>query len=190
MATAHHDGDKQRQSGTAQRSETPGDWDGMQDQVGQAAGAAVEQGGRLLDAAKAQALSYADQRKNDVAQTIVDLANSIRDSGRALEDRPQIHSVVDSAAQGLERVADTIRTRSIGDIVNDVEAVVRRRPALVAAATLAAGVLLARFIRSSAEGMRDVGQQRGRSDSARRWDQQPMQNRSRSSASAREQTRA
>jgi hypothetical protein len=190
MATAHHDGDKQRQSGTGQGADTSGDWGAMQDQVGQAAGAAVEQGRHFLDAAKAQALGYADQRKNDVAQTIVDLASSLRESGRAFEDRPQLRTVVDSAVQGLEQVADTIRTRSIADIVNDVEAVVRRRPAMVAAATLAAGVLVARFIRSSAEAMRGVEQQRGRSDGARRWDQQPMQNRSQSYASSREQTRA
>jgi len=187
MATGYPDGDK-RQSGSAQRGETSSDWDGVKDQVGQAAGAAVEQGRHFLDSAKTQAISLVEQRKNDVAQTIGGLANSVRESGRAFEDRPQFRTVVDGAAQGLEQFADTIRNRSVADIVNDVEAVVRRQPALVAAATLAAGFLLARFIRSSAEGMRNVDQ-RSRFDGAGRRQEQPMQSGSQSYASARDEAR-
>jgi hypothetical protein len=183
MATGHYDGDKQRQSGSAERAETGGDWGDM-------AGAAAEQGRHFLDSAKAQATGYADQRKNDVAQSIVDLAGSLRESSRAIEDRPQIRTLVDSAAQGLEQFAETIRARSIADIFNDVEAVVRRRPAVVAAATLAAGFLVARFIRSSAEGLRDLDQQRGRSGGTGRWQQQPINNRSQSYASVRDDARA
>jgi hypothetical protein len=62
--------------------------------------------------------------------------------------------VVDSAAEGLDQFADSIRERTVTDIFNDVEEVVRRRPAAVAAVTVAIGFLAARFIKSSAEDMR------------------------------------
>ncbi|HEX2725947.1 MAG TPA: hypothetical protein VHN20_09030 [Beijerinckiaceae bacterium] len=179
MASGYPDGDRQRQSGSGQRGEAPGDSGGMRDQVEHAAGAAVEQGRHFLGAAKAQALTLAEQRKNDMAQTVSGLANSVRESGRAFEDRPQIRSLVDGAAQGLEQVADSIQNRSVADLVNDIEAMVRRQPVLVAAATLAAGFLVARFVRSSAEGMRGFDQPGGRSDATRRR-QQPMQSRTQS----------
>ena len=186
MASGYPDGDRQRQSGSGQRGDAAGDSGGMRDQAQQVAGAAVEQGRHFLDAAKAQAFTLAEQRKNDMAQSVVGLANSVREFSSAFEDRPQIRSLVDSAAQGLEQFADGMQHRSVADIVGDVERIVRRQPALVAAATLAAGFLVARFVRSSAEGMRGFDQPSGRSDGARR--QQPMQGRSQSSA--REEARA
>jgi hypothetical protein len=62
--------------------------------------------------------------------------------------------VVDSAAEGLEQLADSIRERSFSDIINDFEDVIRRRPATVAAVSVAIGFLTARFVKSTAEDMR------------------------------------
>jgi hypothetical protein len=139
-------------------AQAPEDWNTLKDDVSHMAGAAAERGRHFLDAAKDQATSYADQRKNDAAQSVADLAHSLRESCRVFEDRPHIGAFVESAAEGLDQLSETIRSRSFADIFNEVEGYMRRRPAAVGAATLAAGFLVARFIKASADNMRDEQQ--------------------------------
>jgi hypothetical protein len=55
-----------------------------------------------------------------------------------------------------------VRERSVAEIYSDVEDVLRRRPAAVAVATLAAGFLISRFIRASADNLRVADAQRRR----------------------------
>ncbi|MDQ4136116.1 MAG: hypothetical protein M3158_08040, partial [Pseudomonadota bacterium] len=123
-----------------------GDWDSLKGGVGEMAGAAMDQGRHLLDSAREQATGFVDQRKNDVAQSVVNLANSLRESGSAFDDRQQIKALVESAAGGLEQLAESIRSRNLGDVLGDVEDLVRRRPMAAAVATMAAGFLIARFV--------------------------------------------
>lgn len=142
------------------RGEHPADWDALKDDVGGIANVALERGRHFIDSARDQATGYVDRRKDDMAQSVTDLAHSLRESCRSFDDRPNIQAFVDSAAEGLEQFADEIRTRSFGEIFDEVESVMRRRPAAVAATTFAAGFLLARFIKSSAEGARYQGANR------------------------------
>jgi len=138
------------------------DWDALKDDVGDIANAAVQRGRHFLDSAREQATGYVDRRKENVAQSVADFATSLREATSSFDDRPNIRAFVDSAAEGLDQFADSIRERSVEDIFNDVEEVVRHRPAAVAAVTVAIGFLTARFIKSSAEGMRQSpGSQRG-----------------------------
>jgi hypothetical protein len=123
------------------------------------AGAAVERGRHFLDSARQQATSYVDDRKNEAAEAVVDLANTLRDSAGSFGERPNIRALVDTAANGLDQLAGTIRERSFGDILGTIESAVRRRPAVAAAATMAAGFLVSRFIKASSESARDVGRQ-------------------------------
>ncbi len=130
------------------------DWDALRGDVNDIAGAAVERGRHFIDAAREQATDYAGRRKDDIAQSVADFATSLRDSTASFDERPNIRAVVDSAAEGLEQLAETIRDRSFADIFNDFENVVRRRPATVAAVSVALGFLTARFIKSTAEDLR------------------------------------
>ncbi|HEX5866442.1 MAG TPA: hypothetical protein VFY72_01960 [Beijerinckiaceae bacterium] len=123
------------------------------------AGAAMDQGRHLLDSAREQATGYVDERKNDVAESVVNLANSLRETGGAFEGREQIRGLVESAAGGLEHLAEGIRSRSLGDVLGDVEDLVRRRPMTAAVATMAAGFLIARFVKASAESARRGGRE-------------------------------
>lgn len=142
--------------GTSGGTKRPEGWDDIKGDVGEIAGAAVEQGRHFLDSAKAQATTFVDKRKDDAAQSVADLAKSLRDTLKQFEDRPNIRAFADSAADGLDQLAETIRSRSFNEIFGDVEQVMRRRPGTVAAATLVAGFLTARFIKSSAEGIRQA----------------------------------
>ena len=150
MAVGQQGSDDNRQQQGADE-----DWDALKSDVSDMAGAAVEQGWHFLDAAREQATDYADRRKDDVAQSVADFATSLRGATGSFEDRPNIHAIVDSAAEGLEQLADTIRERSFADIFNDIENVARERPATVAAISVAIGFLTARFIKSTAESLRN-----------------------------------
>jgi hypothetical protein len=120
------------------------------------ASAALDQGRNLLGSARDQATSYADRRKNETAETVVDLARSLRDAKGSFEGRENIQAFVDTAADGLEQLAGTIRDRSFQEIYGEVEAFARKRPVAVGAASVLAGFLLARFIKSSATGMAEA----------------------------------
>ncbi len=137
----------------SQTPESP-DWDDLKEDVGDIAGAAVERGRTFIYAAREQATDYADKRKGDVAQSVADFAHSLRESTATFEDRPNIKAVVDSAAEGLDNLAGTIRDRSYGEIFSDVEEIMRQRPAAVVAVSVALGFLTARFIKSTAADLR------------------------------------
>lgn len=157
MATGH---ENKQQSGTSQGGaggQSGPEWDDLKEDVGEMAGAAMDQGRHFLDSAREQATGYVDQRKDALAQSVVELANTLRQSGSAFEDRPAIRAVVEGAAGSLEQLTETIRSRSFGDIFGDVEGMVRRRPAAAAVATMAAGFLLARFVKASAEAGQGAG---------------------------------
>lgn len=145
---------QQNSSNSRQPDSTAEDWDALRGDVGDMAGAAVERGRHFIDSAREQAADYADRRKGDVAQSVADFATSLRESTRSFEERPNIQAVVDSAADGLEQLADSIRDRSFADFFNDFEDTVRHRPAAVAAVSIAIGFLAARFLKSTAEDMR------------------------------------
>ena len=115
------------------------------------AGTAVQQGRQILQSAKGEATGFVDARKNDAAQSIADIAASLRETGNGFEDRPNIKTFVASAADGLDQLAGGIRERSFAEIYAEAESFARRQPVLVGAAAIAAGFLLARFIKSSAE---------------------------------------
>jgi hypothetical protein len=118
------------------------------------AGAAVERGRHFVETARGQATDYVDRRKSDIAQSVADFATSLRESTSSFDDRPNIRAVADSAAEGLEQLADSIRDRSFADMFNDFEDMTRRHPATVAAVSVAVGFLAARFIKSTAEDLR------------------------------------
>ena len=172
-------GGQQRTQASSQGGSPQGaggqDWGAVRDDVTQLASTAVERGRGLLDStidqAKSQATSYVDQRKDEVAESISGFASSLREATKEFDDRPGIREFVDTAAGGLEQVADSIRERSFNEIFEYGEDMIRRRPGAVAAATLVAGFLVARFIKSSAENIREAEATRRRGRGAQRGGQ-------------------
>jgi hypothetical protein len=148
MSVGYQNGGKNQQGAEG------ADWDTLKEDVGQIAGVAAERGRHFLDSAREQATLYVDHRKDAVAESVADLATSLREATSSFEDRPNIRAFADSAAEGLNQLAGTIRDRSVADIFSDMEDIVRERPAVVAAVSVALGFLTARFIKASAEGLR------------------------------------
>ncbi len=118
--------------------------------VEETAEVAMERGRSFAAAARTHALSYAEDRKSEAARSVGDLAGSLRDTGKTFDDRPNLKAFFESAANGLDDLAGQIETRSMADFYQEAETFARRSPAVVAAATFAAGFLLARFVKAGA----------------------------------------
>ncbi|MGU3538204.1 hypothetical protein [Methylobacterium sp. A54F] len=125
------------------------DWRGLKGEVEGIADVAAERGRSLMDAARAQAQDYVERRKGDAAQSVNDLAKTLRDSSRTFDDRPNIKAFFDSAAEGLEQLGGSIEARSFTDFYEEAESFARRAPVAVAVGTFVAGFIAARFIKSS-----------------------------------------
>ena len=167
MATGH-EGNQQSGTQAAAGGQKGPEWDALKEDVGELAETAMEQGRHIFDSAREQATGYVDQRKDQLAQSVADLANTLRESGGGF-DQPSIRAIVESAAGGLEQVAENIRARSFGDMVDNVETMVRRRPAVAAVATMTVGFLLARFVKASSEAARSAGRSSRPSGGAGQW---------------------
>jgi ElaB/YqjD/DUF883 family membrane-anchored ribosome-binding protein len=171
-----------QQNSNTQQNNGNEDWDALKGDVNDIAGAAVERSRYFIDSAREQATDYVDRRKDDVAQSVADFATSLRESTRSFDERPNIKTVVDTAADGLEQLADSIRDRSFADFFNDFEDMVRRRPATVAAVSVAVGFLAARFIKSTAEDLRYEAMTTGQIQNPQGRSRQGQQSRAKSRA--------
>ncbi len=140
-----HDGPPAAPSAAEERAQ----WRGLQGDVEGLADVAAERGRGLIDAARLQAQDYVERRKGDAAQSVHDLAQTIRNSGRDLGDKPNVRAFFDSAAEGLEQLGASIERRSLSDFYGEAEALARRAPVAVAVGTFVAGLIAARFIKSS-----------------------------------------
>jgi hypothetical protein len=125
------------------------DWKALRGDVEGIADVAVERGRGFVAAARGHAQEYVDRRKGDAAQSVTDLARTVRDSSKTFEDRPNIRAFFDSAAEGLEHLGTQIENKSFAEFYEDAEAIARRAPVAVAVATFVTGFVVARFIKSS-----------------------------------------
>ncbi|WP_349370445.1 hypothetical protein [Salinarimonas sp.] len=131
------------------------DWDDIKREASDAArdtaDEAREAGYAFMNSARDRAADYVERRKESAVQSIDDVATSLRESSDNFDDRPNIRLFIDSAADGLENLADEIRERSFVEVYSDMEQFARRRPAMFATAAGVAGFMIARFLKSSAE---------------------------------------
>ena len=104
----------------------------------------------FADALRQQTQGYVEQRKADAARVVSDVARAIRDTGSGLEALPQLKPFLDQAALGVDDFADGIARRSFGEMYDEVQAAIRRRPGLAAAAAVLAGFGLFRAMQGSA----------------------------------------
>ena len=72
-------------------------------------------------------------------------------SNELRNDNETLASYVDLAGDQMRRLADHIRERGVADMLDDVHAFARRRPALFIGGAFVVGLGLARFLKSSAD---------------------------------------
>lgn len=130
-------------------------WKGVKRDAQGIADAAAEEARKLGDTARREASTFAERRKNTVAQSVADIAGSVRETGDGFADKPNIQAFTRAAADGLDDLAEQISRKSFGELYSDAERFARRRPVAVAAGAAAVGLLAARFLKSSAKHARD-----------------------------------
>jgi len=77
-------------------------------------------------------------------------AGAQQDEVRALIDQSATR-LVEQAGDGLRRIADSVRSKNLDEMVRDAESFARRQPAVFLGAAAVAGFLAVRFLKSSSE---------------------------------------
>lgn len=133
-----------------------GQGEGIREQAHEASAKAQEAAAAARDRVTEQAYSYADKGKQRLADTINDIAVSIREAGHKLHEEHQEGPAgyVDSTADQIERMARYLQQRDVHELYESVENTARQHPAAFIGATFAAGLLAARFLRSSTDRQR------------------------------------
>ncbi len=90
-------------------------------------------------------------RKNRVTDRLDDVAETVRRMGEPLREAPYapLAEYVSSAAGRIEHLASELRGRDVEELAHELGELAQRQPAVFLGATLAAGIVAARFLKSS-----------------------------------------
>ena len=123
-----------------------------------AAGAAANGGANgtsatgVLGGIQQRVTSRVDEQKNRAADGLGGIADVFRNASNELRnDNETIASYVDMASDQMRRFADQIREKGVADMLEDVQAFARRRPALFIGGAFLVGLGIARFLKASAD---------------------------------------
>jgi ElaB/YqjD/DUF883 family membrane-anchored ribosome-binding protein len=125
-------------------------------QLGDVAATAQDKAGELGQQGKSKLASTIDERTNQVGSQAKQLAKALRSSGSQLQmqgdsDTRQVAGLTNAAAERVDRLGGYLQGRSGDDLVRDAEEFARRRPWIVGAIGLAAGLAASRFLKASSE---------------------------------------
>lgn len=137
-----------REGNTADRGPTP------QADPGQPRGGS-EGGGRLgpiMDRVRERVNSELNVRKERASEVLDELAGTVRHVAEPLREGPlaSLADYTDEAASRLGEMAAGMRERDVSELADDLRGIARRRPAAFAAVGFAAGLVAARFLKSTA----------------------------------------
>src|SRR2546428_4629112 len=119
------------------------------------AGHAVEEvkdmGTELIGAVRDGATSLFEEQRRRAAGEIAAFGDVLRRSAQSLDRTagPTVAQYADEAGRQISEFADTLRTRTLGQMANDVEDFARRWPIAFMAAAAGIGVMAGRFLVSS-----------------------------------------
>jgi hypothetical protein len=105
---------------------------------------------RLRDGATARV----SQQKETVTTGLGSIAQAARQTTHQLREQQHgaIAEYVEMAADRLEKFSSSLNGKSVNDLMSDVQQFARRQPAVFVGAAFAAGLLAARFLKSSSPG--------------------------------------
>ncbi len=126
-----------------------------------------QQAGAVASEAKEQGKAALERRKDSAAGQLDAVAGALHETADELHrgDQPQAGRFIEYAADRLESFGRNVRDKNLDTLIDDATRMARRSPATFFAGSMAAGFLLARFLKSSADArLRDSPQERPRSD--------------------------
>jgi len=125
--------------------------DTISNTVDQARQEAGTEGNRLIGAARTRARTAFEHQQHRVADSIGSVAQALHQAADQLNEQNEdvVARYTDTAAQRIEQFADSLRNRDLDDLVGQAEQFARRQPELFLGSAVAAGFLIARFLRTS-----------------------------------------
>ncbi len=139
---------------TASTGQAEGVTQDLKNEARNLANEAKEQTTKVAGQAKDFVSSALDQQKGQAADRLGSLAGVLRDTANQLQEKDGgagIGKFADQAAGQVDRVAQYLRDRDLNTFVRDTETFARRHPDVFLGGTFLAGLLLARFLKSSAD---------------------------------------
>jgi hypothetical protein len=127
--------------------------DQASEKVQDAAAAAQEKASDLRRQGSARLRDEFDQRSNQAGSQVRSLADALRRSGNDLQDEGNTSGarLVGQAADRAEQLGRYLEQKRGDELMSDVETFARRRPWMLAALGMLAGVAAARFMKASSE---------------------------------------
>jgi hypothetical protein len=109
---------------------------------------------RLTEEARQRGQALFEGQRLAAADEIGGMVSALRKTAHELEEehRPSTANLMGRAAESLDRVAGTLRDRDFRALFGQVENYARQHPGMFFGGSVIAGLLLARFLKSSSEG--------------------------------------
>lgn len=113
---------------------------------------ASQQAREVVDSVSEQALSYAERKREAVGANIEAIATALEAGVQSLEEQGNNTAAAygRQAAAGVVDLAEWVQGKSLAELWQHAETYARRQPAVTFGGAMAAGFLLARFLKSSA----------------------------------------
>ena len=129
----------------------------IRDQASEAADDAKGAAASIAEQARARLNEIVDQQKAAGADKIAGVAKAAHSAASDLDEtNPHMARLVRSAADGVERIADDVRGRDIGEVFSTLADFGRRQPVAFFGGAVLAGFILSRFFKSDAPLVDDV----------------------------------
>jgi len=103
----------------------------------------------LTDRLRTDGRQQLENRKRVAAEQIEEVAHALSRAGEQLENQPTLAGYASHIATSVSNLATRLRDGSIEDLIDDTRQLARRNPGLFILGSFAAGVALARFLKSS-----------------------------------------
>jgi hypothetical protein len=105
----------------------------------------------LVDKIRTAASAQLSTQKDRATDTLGSVAQAIRQSTQTFRDQRQdtLAEYVERAADHVDRLSARLRDRDVSRLIDDTQQFARRQPALFIGAAFTAGMLAARFLKSS-----------------------------------------
>ena len=106
----------------------------------------------VMERVRSAATTQLATQKSRATDTIGSLATAMRGTTNTFREQNQdmVAQYVERAAEQLDRLSSHLRERDVNDLLDDAGRFARRQPAVFIGAAFAAGVIAARFLKSSA----------------------------------------
>jgi hypothetical protein len=107
----------------------------------------------VTEQAKQQVTSTLESQKDRAVDTLVSVAQALRQTGQHLHDQEQggVAGYLDQAAERVETLTNHLRGRDVPQLLADTEDIARRSPGVFLGAAVALGFIGARFLMSSGQ---------------------------------------